>query len=103
MGVVPVGPLRKIRKVTTGSGMGGRQTTGGFWPSRKGAQISSFAGVRHLVGRPASEGNFKMTKKIEIATIPELNTSVGMHGSVKQKEVAGPLCLAAVVALMYAL
>ena len=34
-----------------------------------------------------------MTKKIDIASIPELNTSVGMHGSLKQKEVGGPLCL----------
>lgn len=33
-------------------------------------------------------------KKIEIATIPELGTSVGMHGSpLKQKEVHGPICL----------
>ncbi len=44
-----------------------------------------------------------MTKKIEIATIPELGTSVGMHGSVKQKEVGGPLCLGLLVAFMYAL
>ena len=44
-----------------------------------------------------------MKKKIEIATIPELGTSVGMHGSVKQKEVGGPLCLGALVALLYAL
>lgn len=36
-----------------------------------------------------------MKKKIEIATIPELGTSVGMHGSpLKQKEVGGPICLA---------
>ena len=34
-----------------------------------------------------------MKKKIDIAAIPELSTSVGMHGSVKQKEVGGPLCL----------
>ena len=44
-----------------------------------------------------------MKKKSDIAAIPELNTSVGMHGSVKQKEVGGPLCLGAVVALFIAL
>lgn len=44
-----------------------------------------------------------MKKKIEIAAIPELGTSVGMHGSVKQKEVGGPLCLGLLVAVMYAL
>ena len=33
-------------------------------------------------------------KKIDITAIPELGTSVGMHGSMKQKEVAGPVCLA---------
>ena len=44
-----------------------------------------------------------MTKKIEIANIPELTTSVGMHGSVKQKEVGGPLCLAVVIAIVMAL
>ncbi|MFC7499432.1 hypothetical protein ACFQRC_09380 [Enterovirga sp. GCM10030262] len=30
--------------------------------------------------------------KIDIARIPELKTSIGMHGSVKQKEVGGPMC-----------
>ena len=44
-----------------------------------------------------------MTKKIEIANIPELMTSVGMHGSVKQKEVGGPICLAIVIATLIAL
>ena len=39
-----------------------------------------------------------MMKKIDIAAIPELNTSVGMHGSVKQKEVGGPLCLGILIA-----
>lgn len=32
--------------------------------------------------------------KIDIAAIPELKTSVGIHGSAKQKDVAGPVCLA---------
>ena len=44
-----------------------------------------------------------MTKKIEIARIPELGTSVGMHGSMKQQEVAGPLCLGLLVAIVMAL
>jgi hypothetical protein len=38
-------------------------------------------------------------KKIDIAKLPELPTSVGMHGSSKQKEVGGGACLAAVVIL----
>ena len=44
-----------------------------------------------------------MKKKIEIAAIPELSTSVGMHGSLKQKEVGGPICLGILVAILYAL
>ncbi len=44
-----------------------------------------------------------MTKKIEIARIPELGTSVGMHGSMKQQEVAGPLCLGILIAVVMAL
>ena len=44
-----------------------------------------------------------MKKKIDIAAIPELNTSIGMHGSVKQKEVAGPLCLGILVAVIIGL
>lgn len=44
-----------------------------------------------------------MKKKIDILTVPELGTSVGMHGSVKQKEVGGPLCMGIVVAVIYAL
>jgi hypothetical protein len=36
-------------------------------------------------------------KKIDIAAIPELKTSVGIHGSSRQKEVAGPFCLGVVV------
>lgn len=45
----------------------------------------------------------KMKKKIDIAAIPELKTSVGMHGSAKQKEVGGPLCLGIVFAAILAL
>ena len=44
-----------------------------------------------------------MTKKIDIARIPELGTSVGMHGSMKQQEVAGPLCLGILIAIVMAL
>jgi hypothetical protein len=41
-----------------------------------------------------------MTKKIDIANVPELTTSVGMHGSMKQKEVGGALCFAIAVAAL---
>ena len=41
-----------------------------------------------------------MTKKINIAAIPELKTSVGIHGSSKQKEVVGPLCVGVALALI---
>lgn len=44
-----------------------------------------------------------MKKKIDIANVPELTTSVGVHGSVKQKEVGGPLCLGVVVCIVMAL
>ena len=44
-----------------------------------------------------------MKKKIDIAAIPELDTSVGMHGSVKQTEVMGPLCLGLLVGILIAL
>lgn len=37
-------------------------------------------------------------KKIDIDQIAELKTSIGIHGSAKQKEVAGPLCLAVALA-----
>lgn len=44
-----------------------------------------------------------MKKKIDINTVPELATSVGMHGSIRQKEVGGPICLALFVAVVIAL
>jgi hypothetical protein len=44
-----------------------------------------------------------MKKKIEIGAVPELGTSVGLHGSMKQKEVGGPVCLSIVVGLFIAL
>jgi hypothetical protein len=43
-----------------------------------------------------------MKKKIDITAVPELRTSVGMHGSLKQKEVGGPICLTIAVAILYA-
>lgn len=43
-----------------------------------------------------------MKRKIDIAAIPELGTSVGMHGSVRQKDVAGPMCLGVLLALIIA-
>jgi hypothetical protein len=39
-------------------------------------------------------------KKIDIHTLPELKTRVGIHGSSKQKEVGGPVCLAVIVAII---
>jgi hypothetical protein len=44
-----------------------------------------------------------MKKKIDIANVPELTTSVGIHGSVKQREVGGVACLCIVVAVAMAL
>lgn len=44
-----------------------------------------------------------MKRKIDITAVPELRTSVGIHGSLKQKEVGGPTCLGLLVALIYAL
>ena len=39
-------------------------------------------------------------KKIDIALLPHLKTGVGIHGSLKQQEVGGAACVAAVVALV---
>jgi hypothetical protein len=39
-------------------------------------------------------------KKIDIRKLPELNTRVGIHGSSKQKEVGGPLCIAIVLGII---
>jgi len=44
-----------------------------------------------------------MKKKIDIAAVPELATSVGMHGTMQQKEVGGPICFALVAAFLMAL
>lgn len=38
-------------------------------------------------------------KKIDIARVPELKTGIGIHGSVRQTEVAGPACLGVVMGL----
>lgn len=43
-----------------------------------------------------------MKKKIELAMLPELETSVAMQGSLQQKEVGGPLCLGIVVGVIIA-
>lgn len=39
-------------------------------------------------------------RKLDIAVLPELATSVGMHGSSKKKEVGGPLCAGAAIGLI---
>lgn len=43
-----------------------------------------------------------MKKKINVRELPELGTSVGLQGSMKQKEVGGPLCLAIAVGVFIA-
>lgn len=40
-------------------------------------------------------------RKIDIGILPELATSVGIHGSFKQKEVGGGGCTAAIIVLIY--
>ncbi len=42
-------------------------------------------------------------KKIDIAKIPELRTSVGIQGSSKQKEVGGPPCIGVALGVALAL
>jgi hypothetical protein len=39
-------------------------------------------------------------KKIDIAKLPELKTSVGIHGSASQQEVGGAFCAGVVVAVV---
>ncbi|WP_158702972.1 hypothetical protein [Allosphingosinicella vermicomposti] len=36
--------------------------------------------------------------KIDIASVPEIKTSVGIQGSAKQREVAGPFCAGIIAA-----
>ena len=43
-----------------------------------------------------------MKTKIDVTSVPQLRTSVGMHGSLKQKEVGGPVCLGIAIAILYA-
>jgi len=56
-----------------------------------------------VLGTRLQRGMSEMKKKIDINALPELRTSVGMHGSLKQKEVGGPMCLGIAVAILYAL
>ena len=44
-----------------------------------------------------------MKKKIDIAAVPELRTSVGMNGSAQQQEVYGPIIAGIIAAIIYAL
>ena len=39
-------------------------------------------------------------RKIDIKKLPELRTSVGIHGSMKQKEVGGSACIGIFVAIV---
>jgi hypothetical protein len=76
---------------------GSIKAAGGFWPNRRRPHLSSFC------RGPAIRGELAMNKKIDISAIPELGTSVGMHGSVKQTEVFGPFCLGVVFAAIMGL
>ena len=44
-----------------------------------------------------------MKKKIDVTSIPRLRTSVGMYGSLKQNEVAGPPCFGFLCFVMIAI
>lgn len=44
-----------------------------------------------------------MKKKIQIDAVPDLGTSVGLQGSMKQKEVGGAFCVALALGLIAAL
>jgi hypothetical protein len=39
-------------------------------------------------------------KKIDIRKLPQLGTSVGIHGSMKQKEVGGSACAGVFIAVV---
>ena len=41
-------------------------------------------------------------QKIDIKKLPHLKTGVGIHGSIKQKEVGGVACMGAVLAVAIA-
>jgi hypothetical protein len=97
MGIVPCG-FPEVAGLFLARPEGSTQAAGGFWPNRTGAHaFPPLSGVDKL------RGETMMKKKFDIAAIPELNTSVGMHGSVKQKEVMGPLCLGVVIAVIIGL
>jgi hypothetical protein len=72
-------------------------TSGGFLAEPKGSAAFLQLGTR------LSEGKREMKKRIDITAVPELRTSVGMHGSLKQKEVGSWICATLAVALIYAL
>ena len=74
----------------------GTQPAGGFLAE---PQVSA----AFLLSVPDYVRGMRMKKKIDIAKLPELPTSVGLHGSLKQKEVGGPVCLGVAIAIMYAL
>lgn len=42
-----------------------------------------------------------MKKKIDVRDLPELGTQVGLQGSLKQKEVGGPLCIGIILGVIY--
>ena len=96
MGVVPVGQPDRFPRVFC---------PGSNWKQKDDRRLLAEPQATRpfliLSGSDIQRGNV-MKKKIDIAAIPELGTSVGMHGSVKQKEVGGPLCLGVLVAIVMA-
>lgn len=38
-------------------------------------------------------------RKIDIAKVPGLSTAVGLHGSTRQKEVGGAVCLGVIIGI----
>jgi hypothetical protein len=73
----------------------GKQAAGGFLAEPQGVHSI-------LLSVPDYQRGRSMKKKIDVTSIPELRTSVGMHGSLKQKEVGGPVCLGVAIAIFYA-
>jgi hypothetical protein len=60
MGAVPEGRSGKNRNVTFRNWNERQEkSTGGFWPNRKGVQLSSFAGVRRIGRKTGIRGEFK--------------------------------------------
>ena len=64
---------------------------------------SAIAGSNSLPALDGWKEGDRDVKKIDIAKIPELGTSVGIQGSAKQKEVGGPPCVGVLIGVALAL